>query len=106
MSPLEYKFAKLWSSLDNGITLEAEYSIPGLKKKYSYDFAHPLSKTLIEIQGGIWIKGGHSTGSGITRDCQKSFQAIVAGFTLFHLTASMIDLPHLAAIADFILAQD
>ena len=35
------------------------------------DFAFVEDRLLIEVQGAVWVKGGHSTGVGITRDCEK-----------------------------------
>jgi hypothetical protein len=35
---------------------------------------------LIEVQGGLFIKGGHSTGVGISRDHEKHNLAMLAGY--------------------------
>lgn len=60
---IQYKLARLPEP-------EREYcAIPG--RKYRWDFAFVGQKVLVEVQGGIWIKGGHSTGTGILRDCEK-----------------------------------
>ena len=44
----------------------------------------------IEVQGGIWQKSGHTTGTGITRDCEKANAASEAGYRLLFFTPKMI----------------
>ncbi len=70
-----------------GISYERQAKvIPG--RKFQWDFL--VGKFLIEIQGGIWRKGGHSTGVGITRDCEKANLAALHGFFTLFFTADMI----------------
>lgn len=40
-------------------------------RKYRWDFAWPEARLLVEVQGGVFGRGGHSTGIGITRDADK-----------------------------------
>lgn len=44
------------------------------ERKFRIDFAEPFLKIAIEIDGGIWMSGksGHSSGSGIKRDQEKT----------------------------------
>lgn len=44
----------------------------------------------VEVQGGIWQKGAHSSGTGITRDCEKSAHAAIAGIRLIPVTSGQI----------------
>ena len=50
------------------------------------DFAWPDIKFGVEIQGGTWRKGAHSTGSGIQRDCTKSQQCAGMGWNIVPVT--------------------
>ena len=61
-------------------------------RKYRADFAYPERNILIEIQGGTWSKSrlGHSTGTGIKRDCEKSNLAQKLGFMVFKFTSDMV----------------
>ena len=34
----------------------------------------------------IWVRGGHSTGTGITRDCEKLNLATLAGWRTLQVT--------------------
>jgi len=51
-------------------------------RKFRYDFYLPDANVLIEIQGGIWTKGGHSTGRGILRDMEKINLATTHGYRI------------------------
>lgn len=89
MTELELKFAALWDIYHPDIDLYHDYKFLD-DRKYRGDFVHPESKVIIEIQGGIWIKGGHSTGRGIQRDCEKFCLAASRGWVVFPLTSEMI----------------
>jgi len=70
-------------------TPERNYKgIPG--RKYEFDFAWPSRKIALEVQGGVFKKGGHSTGVGITRDCEKACLAVVGGWKLLPVTGDQI----------------
>lgn len=47
---------------------------------------------LVEVQGGVWLKGksGHSSGTGITRDCEKLSLAAVNGYRVICVTPAQI----------------
>ncbi len=62
-------------------------------RKWSWDFvvSKPyVSGFAVEIQGGTWGKGGHSTGSGIARDYEKANAASVLGYRTLFFTTSMV----------------
>ncbi len=44
----------------------------------------------VEVQGGIWKMGAHSSGAGISRDCEKSAHAAIVGIRLIPVTAAQI----------------
>jgi very-short-patch-repair endonuclease len=44
-------------------------AIPG--RKFRYDFAFVKERLLVEVNGGTYAKGAHSTGQGIARDYEK-----------------------------------
>jgi very-short-patch-repair endonuclease len=61
------------------------------KKKWRYDFLLPEMRVVIEVHGGIWHKGGHNTGTGLTRDYSKMNYAATAGYrTLQYSTEQVI----------------
>ena len=59
-------------------------------RRWRWDFAWPDHHLLVEVQGGIWRKGGHSTGKGITRDAEKMNAATLAGWNVLACTADHI----------------
>lgn len=70
----------------HGLEYEREVClIPG--RKWRWDFV--LKNIAIEIQGQTWVKGAHSSGSGIVRDCQKLNAATLAGYRNLVFTTEM-----------------
>lgn len=93
-SKLESKFAFYWQSL-GGPPLEREYRFDS-SRRWRADFAHLPSRTLIEIEGGIWIQGRHNRAAGFVADMEKYLEATLAGWIVIrladvHLTAPVIE---------------
>lgn len=93
-SKLESKFAIYWQGL-GGPPLEREYRFDP-KRRWRADFANISSRTLIEIEGGIWIHGRHNRAAGFVADMDKYFEATLAGWTVFrladvHITSHVIE---------------
>lgn len=59
-------------------------------RRFKWDFALVDVKLLIEVQGGVWINGGHNTGTGVTRDCEKLNLATLEGYHCMNFTGDMI----------------
>lgn len=75
-------------------------------RKWRWDFAYVDARLLIEVHGGTWGKGGHSSGVGIRRDCEKLNAATVNGWRVLAFTGDMVkDDTAPAVIADAILKQ-
>ena len=57
-------------------------------RKWRFDYAHPLYKIAIEIEGGVWVKGGgrHTRGAGYIKDMEKYNQAVICGWQLLRFT--------------------
>jgi len=103
MSALEDQFLGLWQAHYPQLILEREisdidawekdyqerYSKSKRSKRYRLDFAHSQSCTGIEIQGGVYNRGRHVTGSGYERDCRKYNLAYTSNWTIFLLTSTM-----------------
>ena len=117
MSALEDQFLGLWQAHYPQLILEREFSDVDAwekdyqeryakskrSKRYRLDFAHSLSRTGIEIQGGVYNRGRHVTGSGYERDCRKYNLAYTSNWTIFLLTSTMAkDSAWLALIASFL----
>lgn len=50
------------------------------KRKWRFDFAFPLHRVAVEIDGGIWSQGRHTRGSGYLRDLVKFNTAALLGW--------------------------
>jgi very-short-patch-repair endonuclease len=82
-SRLEKRFETLWRALD-GPPLEKEFRFHPVRK-WRADFAHLESRTLIEIEGGIYINGRHNRGAGFAADLEKYLEASLAGWRVVRL---------------------
>ena len=60
-------------------------------RKWRFDFCWPDQMIAVEIQGGQWIKGGHTSGKGLQRDCEKYNEAQFKGWKVFLFSTSMIN---------------
>lgn len=58
------------------------------ERLYRFDYTIPKHKIAIEQEGGIWMKGnsGHSSGTGIQRDMEKSNLAQSQGWVVLRRT--------------------
>jgi len=87
-SVLERGFALRWASM-GGIGFVREYHFHP-ERKWRFDFAWPVARCAIEIHGGLWAKrGGHTSGKGVSRDCEKLTEAALLGWRVFVLTKEM-----------------
>lgn len=50
------------------------------KRKWRFDFADPVSRIAIEIEGGAWTYGRHNRSEGFIQDCEKYNAAAVHGW--------------------------
>jgi hypothetical protein len=72
----------------NKIPFQREISlIPG--RKWRADFLIDPS-LVIEIHGGTWKKGAHSSGAGLERDYKKMNAHILAGFSVLQFSTTMV----------------
>ena len=102
MSALEEGFHEQWKIYWPQLKLVREFSdVPSWEedfqeryaktkrsKRYRADFAHLESQSLIEIQGGTYMRGRHVSGSGYDRDARKYNLAMIGGWKVFLLTST------------------
>ena len=82
-SRLEKHFEWLWQAM-GGPPLEAEFRFHKTRR-WRADFAHLESRTLIEIEGGIYVNGRHNRGAGFAADLEKYLEASLAGWRVVRL---------------------
>lgn len=93
VSELEENFGSRWLALYPDIPFEREHKFAlEVGRQFRFDFAWPDSdggKISLEIQGGIFTKGAHSTGTGLTRDFIKGNLAAALGWRCFQFSSAM-----------------
>lgn len=55
-------------------------------RKWRFDFAYPDKKLAIEVEGGVFVNGGHNRGVIYTQNCEKYNQAALLGWTVLRYT--------------------
>ena len=99
---MEQRFPIYWQSL-GGPALEREYRFHPTRK-WRADFAHVESRTLIEIEGGIYIAGGgrHNRAAGFLADLEKYLEASLAGWRVVRLAEPFITAPMVERVIAFV----
>lgn len=61
-------------------------------RRWRFDFALLDHKIGIEVEGGIWLgaKGGHTSGTGYTKDLEKYNEASQLGWKLLRFTPQQV----------------
>lgn len=59
-------------------------------RDWLFDFAHTPSRVVLDIQGGVWIRGAHARGAGITNDCEKYSTATTLGYKVLLATTEQV----------------
>lgn len=95
-SRLEKRFEMLWRALD-GPPLEKEFRFHPIRR-WRADFAHLESRTLIEIEGGIYINGRHNRGAGFAADLEKYLEASLAGWCVIRLGPDELTSDHIGRL--------
>ena len=55
-------------------------------RRWRLDFAWGRHKVALEVQGGIWVAGRHSRGSGLLKEYEKMNAAAVRGWRVCYCT--------------------
>lgn len=82
------RFERLWNLYD-GPQLETEYRFHP-KRRWRADYCHVATKTLIELEGGIYSGGRHTRGQGYRNDCEKYNAATMLGYRVIRLATGMV----------------
>lgn len=100
-SPLEREFDTLWRQLGGPeLVVEHQFAPP---RRWRFDRANLYARVAVEVDGGTWNGGRHTSGAGFARDCEKFNAAAARGWLVFRLTSDMLqDDParHLQPIID------
>lgn len=78
-----------WREMSPFIATETEFRFCP-DRKWRFDFALPLDKIAIEIEGGVFIQGRHARGAGIRNDIEKYNTAAALGWKVFRFLPEQI----------------
>lgn len=78
--------------------------VPG--RRFRLDLAWPQYRVGIEVQGGIWLKAAHSTGTGIKRDMEKRNLGIVNGWRVLECEPKDLCTVELADMVRKVIARN
>ena len=101
-SRLEMAFLTLWRA-SGGPELEKEFRFHPTRK-WRADFAHLPSRTLIEIEGGIYVNGRHNRGAGFAADLEKYMEAALAGWRVIRLGPNQLTIDCIARLVSLVSA--
>lgn len=90
MSKSELEREMGWQIRVTGLPAPVEQfrAIPG--RQFTWDYAWPDRKLLLEVQGGVWNGGKHGRGSGILRDQEKLNLATIHGWRILQVSENHI----------------
>ena len=72
-----------------GVSFEREQLlIPG--RRFRFDFVITGSDLVIEVEGGTWSGGRHTSGVGFRSDCWKYNKALELGYRVLRYTTDMV----------------
>lgn len=88
------------SKLENDLAWQISQVLPNFpyireyrfdsKKKWKTDFVFLDQKLIVEVEGGVWIKGRHTRPVGFTKDCIKYNNATIQGFRVLRVTGDHV----------------
>lgn len=78
----------LRASKIGGWVREHRFAAPD--RQFRLDFAWVPERLGVEVDGGIWVKGRHGTGKGMTRDCEKYSEAAARGWRIIRVTPDQV----------------
>lgn len=67
-------------------------------RRWRFDFAWPESDVALEVEGGVWIGGRHTRGSGFIKDMEKYNEAARLGWKILRFQPKELCLKDTAAI--------
>tara|TARA_R110001592_G_scaffold186345_1_gene430703 strand:- start:235 stop:660 length:426 start_codon:yes stop_codon:yes gene_type:complete len=88
-----------------GIGYERELMlIPG--RRFRFDFLLAQFALVIEVEGGTWSGGRHTTGAGFRSDCFKYNSALELGYRVLRYTTDMVTRGEAIAQVERIVAAE
>lgn len=74
-------------------------------RMWRFDFAWPDRQIAVEIEGGVFIHGGHSRGVDFTGDCDKYGAATLLGWQVYRFTVKHFESGHVFTFVQGLLSS-
>jgi len=70
-------------------TPEREYRFHPVRR-WRADMCWPDKMVMVEVEGGVFVRGRHNRGAGFVKDCEKYNAAAEMGYRIFRYPAPLI----------------
>jgi hypothetical protein len=60
------------------------------RRKWRFDFAWPVYRIALEVNGGAWTQGRHTRGEGYIEDLNKLNEAQLLGWQVYQVTPAQV----------------
>ncbi len=80
---------------ENGIPMPVDELRFAPPRKFRFDYAWPEYKLALEVEGGVYIQGRHTRGSGFVKDKEKYNIATKLGWRLLRCTPQQLNTPEM-----------
>lgn len=77
------------SAADNRVSCVREFPFHPVRK-WRFDFAWPVVRVAVEIEGGTFISGAHTRGVHFSSDCEKYAEALLLGWKVLRVDSRMV----------------
>lgn len=61
-----------------------EHAFAAPARKWRFDLAWPDHRVALEVDGGIWVRGGHNRGAQMKKDWEKRNAAAAMGWRILY----------------------
>lgn len=55
------------------------------ERRWRFDYAFPAAKVALEVEGGVWSGGRHTSGAGFVKDMEKYNAAACLGWKVLRI---------------------
>jgi hypothetical protein len=74
-------------------------------RRWRFDYCWPNKGLACEVEGGVWVKGRHTRGTGYEKDCEKYNAAVLAGWRVLRVTTGMVQSGEALKVIEAALGQ-
>lgn len=87
-----------------GLTPELEHKFHPTRK-WRFDFSWPALMFAVEVEGGIYVSGRHTRGTGFEKDLEKYAEAMFLGWQILRVGDKQITSGRALEIIESIIAR-